>query len=385
MAAFAARRFRRLEITTLPEFFERHYGVTARILGVVGQLVIQIVVTSLQYVAGGVILSALLPEIFDIRTGMAVTAAVFVGITLIGGFWAAGLTNVINVFVIYVGIGLAAYLTVGKIGGLSALADRLPPTHPGFDLWAMGPGLIAAWFLVMITMSHSTQSVIQIGFAARDHRAATRAYFLGGVLIAPVGFIGALIGLAAAALHPGILPTEALPRVVLDLSPLAAGIILAGLWAADVSTASALLMGSATLVVNDIIKRFFAPDLTPRREEAVCRWIVLGLSGITFSLALAVKGILQALLVGLTISTAYTLIVLMTLLWPRMCRRSSAAWTLGLTMVALGLWLVFPADWRFVPHPIYWTWGVSLLVFFGVSCLDGRGIGGPVVGNKQDA
>jgi len=371
VAVVAARRYRRLEITTLPEFFERHYGVSARVVGVFGQLVIQVVVTSLQYVAGGVILSSLLPEVFDFRTGMTVTAAVFVGITLIGGFWAAGLTNVINVLVIYVGIFLGAVLTVDKLGGVTELAARLPADHPGFDLWAMGPGLIAAWFIVMITMSQSTQSVIQIGFAARDERAASRAYLLGGLLIAPVGFIGAVIGMAAAVLHPGILPAEALPRVVLGLSPLAAGLILAGLWAADVSTASALLMGSATLVTNDIVKRFFAPQLAPRREQAVCRWTVLGLSVVTFLLALTVSGILKALLIGLSISTAYTLVVLMTLFCPRLCTRSSATWTLAAAMLALALWLAAPAEWRFLPHPIYWTWLVSLVGFFLIRLIRG--------------
>ncbi len=108
LALGAARRYRRFEITTLPELFECHYGVTARVLGVIGQLVIQIVITALQYVAGGAILRALLPGVFSQFSGMVVTAVVFVGITLIGGFWAAGLTNVINVTVIYIGLVLAA-------------------------------------------------------------------------------------------------------------------------------------------------------------------------------------------------------------------------------------------------------------------------------------
>jgi SSS family solute:Na+ symporter len=375
MAAFAARRYRRLEITTLPEFFERHYGTAARVLGVVGQLVIQVVITSLQYVAGGAILSSLMPGVFGLRTGMAVTAAVFVGITLIGGFWAAGLTNVVNVLVIYVGIVLGALLTVGELGGWTAMAAQLPAAHPGFDLWAIGPGLVAAWFIVMITMSHSTQSVIQIGFAARDAKASARAYLLGGLLIAPVGFISAVLGIGAAVLHPGIVPAEALPRVVLGLSPLAAGIILAGLWAADVSTASALLMASATLVTTDVVKRFFVPDLPREREQAVCRLTVLGLSVVTFLLALTVRGILEMLLVGLTLSTAYTLIVLATLICPRLCRRSSATWTLAATMAALAVWLVVPADRRPLPHPIYLTWIVSVVVFLLVAVLDRRGIG----------
>jgi SSS family solute:Na+ symporter len=369
-----ASRYRRLEITTLPELFERYYGVVARVIAVLGQLVIQVVVTSLQYVAGGAILSSLMPGLLTFRQGMLVTAAVFVGITLIGGFWAAGLTNVINVAVIYVGIVLGAVLSVGRLGGLAALGSRLPAGHPGFNLLAVGSGLIAAWFIVMITMAQSTQSVIQVGFATRDPRNASRTYLLGALLILPVGFISALIGMAAAVTNPGIVPAEALPRVVLGLSPLAAGVVLAGLWAADVSTASALLLGSATLVSSDLIKRFVAPDLSPGREQAACRATVAVLSAVTFLLALTVQGILRVLLIGLTLATAYTLIVLMTMFWRGTCRRSSASWTLVATMASLAAWLLAPPSWRVLPHPIYFTWSVSLATFFLVTLLDRRRI-----------
>jgi hypothetical protein len=43
-------------------------------------------------------------------------------------------------------------------------------------------------------------------------------------------------------------------------------------------------------------------------------------------------------------------------------------------MLALGLWLVAPADWRIVPHPIYWTWAVSGTVFLLTALLDRRRI-----------
>ncbi len=374
LAFGAARRYRRLEVATLPELFEREYDTGARVLGVVGQLVIQIVITSLQYVAGGAILRALLPGVFTLESGMLVTAGVFVGITLVGGFWAAGLTNVINIVVIYVGISVAAVMCVARAGGLAALESRLPAGHPGFDPFAMGVGLIAAWFIVMITQAHSTQAVIQIGFAAKDEKAAARGYLLGGLLILPVGFISAAIGIAAAASHPGIVPAEALPRAVMDLPPLAAGIVLAGLWAADVSTASALLLGSATLVSSDIIKRFFAPGLSPARDQLVCRLTVAVLSLVTFALALTVQSILKVLLIGLTLTTAYTLVALMTLYAPRLCRRSTATWTLATTMVSLGLWLAAPASWRVLPHPIYLTWIVSVVTFLIVAVVDRRRI-----------
>ena len=382
LGMYAAPRYRSWEITTLPELFERHYGIGGLVLGVFGQLVIQLVVTSLQYVAGGAILCALLPGVFTFQAGMAVTATVFVAITLIGGFWAAGLTNVVNVIVIYVGILLGVGLTVGRIGGFGALAHALPAGHAGFSLGGVGNGVVLAWFIVMITMTHSTQSVIQVGFAARDAQTAGRGYLWGALIIAPVGFLSAILGLAAAALHPGIVPAQALPRVVLELNPLAAGLVLAGLWAADVSTASAMLLGSATLVSNDLVRRFIAPGLAPDREKALCRWIVVGLSVITFSLALTVRGILSLLTGTLALSSAYTLLVLMTMTRPRWCRRSSANWTLATTMLALALWLLGPRAWHCgLPHPVYATWLVSIVTFGVVAVADRR----PLVVSASDA
>lgn len=375
----AARRYRRMDVTTIPELFERHYSTAGRVVGVVGQLLLQIVITSLQYVAGGAILSSLLPDVFSFQLGMFVTAVVFVGITLIGGFWAAGLTNIINVVFIYLGVILGALLAVGKVGGFDELVRNFPENYPGFDLGSLGWSLVLAWFLVMCTMTFSVQSVVQISFAAKDASSARKGFLLGGLVILPVGFISALIGMAATVLHPGIIPTEALPRTVLSLSPVVAGIVLAGLWAADVSTASALLVGSATLVVGDLIKRFWNPDLSEKGERIVSRLAVLVLSVLTYLLAVSVRGILQTLLIGLTLTTAYTLITLMTLFWPRLCRRSHAVWTLLMAMAALAAWLIFPGIQEFfsrqgLPHPIYFCWMVSIATFLLVPVFDKRRI-----------
>ncbi|MBU1318607.1 MAG: sodium:solute symporter family protein [candidate division Zixibacteria bacterium] len=376
---FAAHRYRRLEVSTLPELFERHYNVSGRVIGVIGQLVLQVVITSLQYVAGGAILSSLLPEVFSFQTGMLVTAIVFVGTTLIGGFWAAGITNIINVTFIYAGVVLGAIMAVGKVGGIGDIVSKLPPQHPGFDLGAIGWGLIIAWFVVMCTTVFSVQSIVQISFAAKDGQSARKGFIMGGLIILPIGFVSALIGVAAAVLHPGIVPTEALPRMVLSLSPFVAGVILAGLWAADVSTASALLIGSATLVVGDLVKRFVAPGLDEKGERVVSRISVLALSVVTYILAVSVSGILKTLLIGLTLTTAYTLLTLMTIFWPQVCRRSHAVWTLLMAMGALTVWLTFPQVPSFfkeagLAHPIFLCWIVSLVTFLVVAVVDKRRI-----------
>jgi SSS family solute:Na+ symporter len=375
----AARRYRQMEVATLPELFERRYNISGRVVGVIGQLILHIVIISLQYVAGGAILSSLLPDVFSFQSGMFVTALVFLGITLIGGFWAAGLTNIINVIFIYAGVLLGAVLALDKGGGAKKLISNLPANHHGFDLGAIGTGIIIAWFIVMCTMTFSVQSVVQISFAAKDTRSAKKGFILAGLVILPVGFISAFIGIAAAALHPGILPTEALPQTVLGLNPIVGGIVLAGLWAADVSTASALLIGCTTLVLNDLVKRFLAPGLKPRGERIVARLSIVILSALTYFLAVSVSGILETLLIGLTLTTAYTLVTLMTLFWPGVCRRAHATWTPLAAMAALALWLTvpkIPEAFRAIhlSHPIYLCWIVSLVTFFLIAAVDKRPI-----------
>jgi len=371
----AAGRYRKLEVSTVPEILGRSYDTPGRIIGVVGQIIIQVVITSLQYVAGGAILSALLPDVFTPRSGMLVSAATFVGITLIGGYWAAGLSNVINVVVIYVGIVAGAVLCVRQAGGPAAIAAALPPGEHWLDpVGGVGGALVGAWFAVMITQAFSTQAVTQIAFAAKDGRSARLGFVLGGLLIFPVGFICALFGIVAASRFPGITPALALPRTLLALHPLAAGLALAGLWAADVSTAVGLLLGSSTLIIEDVWKRLFPGEITERRQFWLSRGITLLISAVTYALAVSVAGILKTLLLGLTLTASYTIVLLFTIYVPGLCRRGSAFWTILAGILFLALWQLVPQI-RIAPHPIYLAWPVGLLAFLAVRLVDRRPIG----------
>jgi len=366
-----AKRFRKMSITTVPELLGKCYGKSGKLLGVIGQLVIQMVITSLQYIAGASILNALLPNIFSFKLGMLTTAVVFVGITLIGGYWAAGLSNIINVIVIYVGLIIGAVAALHNVGGMSNIVSKLNPSTPWFNPVAgVGGAVVLAWFVVMITQSISNQAVVQVSFAAKDGSVARRGYILGALFILPVGFIAAIYGIVAAAQFPG-LPNAAmaLPKVVMSLNPFVAGITLSGLWAADVSTAIGLLLGSATLVVNDVLKVYVKSDLTKKQELLYSRIVVLIVSIITYILASTVVGILSTLLIGLSLTTAFTILVLFTMFAPKLCKKSSAIWTLSVGILILVAWVFIPQT-HIVSHPIYLEWPLCLATFFLVYLFD---------------
>lgn len=370
MGLTAARKYRDLECTTIPELFERYYDTRGRVISVFGLIVIQLVITSLQYMAGGAILSSLLPEFFTFQGGMIMSAIVFIGITLIGGLWSSGLSNVVSVILIYIGILVGTVMIVSQQGGVANIAAQLPVGTDWFGpLGGIGLATIVGWFVVMITQSITAQGPVQIACSAVDGRAARNGFLWGAVIILPIGFLCALMGMAARVAYPDIQATMALPKIIMSLDPIMSGITLAALWAADVSTACTLLLGAGTLFVQDIYKRFFNPDIDEQTYLKVNRYAILILGAITLGAAFQAAGIVKTLLIGLSLTTAFTVVFLFTLFAPRLCRRSSAFYTTAAGILALAIWQYVPGI-RVFAHPIYMEWLVCVTVFLLVAAID---------------
>jgi SSS family solute:Na+ symporter len=370
MGLVAAAKYRKLNISTVPELFERFYDTRGRIICVLSQILMLLVITSLQYIAGGAILASLLPNIFTLKTGMIMSAIVFIGITFVGGMWSAGLSNILNVTLIYVGVIFAAITAVTSQGGLSNISLKLPLEiaymHP---INGLGLTVILGWFAVMITQTMSLQAVVQIACGAKDEKNAKNGFVLGGLLMIPIGFLSALMGIAAKAAYPDISATMALPKIIMSLNPMVAGITLAALWAADVSTACNLLLGTSTLFSQDIYKRFINPDVDDKKFVFISKVTVVILGMITFILSLTVVGILKTLLVALSLATAFTVTFLFTVFAPSLCRRGSAFYTTLIGILALVLWQLVPSI-RIFPHVIYLEWICCTVTFLLVAVFD---------------
>ncbi|MBP2667176.1 MAG: Na+/solute symporter, partial [Firmicutes bacterium] len=238
MGLLVAKKYRQLRISTIPELLERFYDKKGMVIGVVCQIIIQLVITSLQYIAGGTILHVMLPNIFSFSSGMLTSAVVFIGITFIGGMWSASLSNILNVLLIYVGIVAATIVSVVQAGGMEAIVAKLPPSVPYTSLIdGVGPLGIIGWILVLVTVNLSLQSIIQISLGARDIATAQRGFVIGGIMMLPIGFVCALMGIIAKANHPDVSAAMALPLMIMSLHPVLSGVTLAALWAADISTA----------------------------------------------------------------------------------------------------------------------------------------------------
>ncbi len=370
MGLLVARKYRELNITTIPEMMERYYDSKSMVACVACQILIQLVITSLQYIAGGSILNALLPEIFSLEAGMLTSAIVFIGITFIGGMWSASLSNVLNVVLIYGGIVLSTIVCVYVNGGLATISQKLPAGAPYFSL-IDGVGLkgIGSWILVLVTVNLSLQSIVQISVSAKDIKQAQKGFIIGGLMMIPVGFIAALMGVIAKVAYPETSATVALPQMIMSLNPVLAGVTLAALWAADISTACNLLLSAATLFSQDTYKRFINPSVSDRQYLYVTKLTVMVLGLLTLGLAMTISGIIQTIMVALSLTAAFSTIVLFTFFAPGLCRRNSAFYTILVSVVVLVLWQLVPAV-RILPHVIYLEWIACVSTFLLVSLFD---------------
>ena len=146
--------------------------------------------------------------------------------------WSASITNLMNVSLKYAGILMAVVLAVRMAGGMDQIQMNLPMPH-GLDfIDGVGPMTIVTWIIVLITVNLSLQSIIQISLGAKDVHTARKGFIIGGLLMLPIGFVSALLGVIASELYPNISATAALPQVIMSLDPWLAGITLAALWAA---------------------------------------------------------------------------------------------------------------------------------------------------------
>ena len=227
---------------------------------------------------------------------------------------------------------------------------------------------ITSWVVTLITVNLSLQSILQISLGAKDAETAKKGFVWGGIIMLPVGVLAAFLGICAKAMYPDAQAALALPEVIVSLQPLLAGITLAALWAADVSTACNLLLSAGTLFSNDIYKRFINPAADGSRQILMTRLCVMLTGLMTLGLAMTVSSILGTIMIGLSLTAAFTVIVIVALFFPQHSCKEAGFWTLLAGFVMLILWQFFPAV-RILPNIIYMEWLVCIIAYVLVAVI----------------
>ncbi len=277
-------------VFTMPEFLEKRYSAGARTyLSLVSILAYVLTKISLTIFAG-----ALVFEVLGIPFWTGALIVIFAtGIyTVFGGLKAVLYTDMVQLFILLVGMFLATYFALDQIGGWSGMQsaiDSYGAANPSFDssgffsLWRpssdsaypwtgmmFGAPILGVWYWC------TDQFIVQRVLSAKDISNARRGTIFAGYLKQLPLFLFVLPGILAFALAAeGLLaldianPDKALPLLINELLPVGVkGLVLAGLLAALMSSLSSAFNSCSTLITIDFYKR-----AKPKASERELVWI----------------------------------------------------------------------------------------------------------------
>jgi len=363
LSLFFAGRLARLNVYTLPEMLERRYSGAGRLVSGVVMTAYDLMVAVTATLAIGTVVDVVIgvPRIPAILIG----GGVVVVYTVLGGMWSITLTDIVQFVIMTIGIFLVLLpIGVGQAGGFDGLRASLPDSY--FSVTGIGGDTIFTYFLIYFFGIIIGQDVWQRVFTARSPKVARYAGLGAGLYCMLYAVAGALIGMAAAVLYPGLeVPDNAFATIVDGALPVGLkGLVLAAALAAVMSTASACLLASSTILANDVWGRL------RRGSEAKAsvgenRWWALGCGVVMVVIACLVQDVVA----GLTL--AYNLLVgglLVPVIGALVWRRATA--TAALAAMAVGCLVVvvlMARDGLLANSPIYYSLVASLVVFVGVS------------------
>lgn len=373
-AVFFVKKLRKLNITTITEVYGDYYGESTRTLVSIGQIFMVYTIMVSQYVAGGAILNSLMPQYFSVTGGMILSAILFIAIAMIGGLSSAGITNIVNIVFLYVSIAVAVIFAVTQAGGFSEIIVNLPDQelylHP---IRGLTMGVFLSYMLLFLVNVPTGTASIQMAFSAKNEKAAYWGYLLAGLMVLPFGFLSAILGMAATNLFPGLENTaSALPLVVTTFPPIVAGFVLAGLWAAIVSSATTYILGGSALFLNDVYRQFKKGPRDNEREIVISKFAGLIFAGLALFTAFYVRSLLRFTTMGLSLSVGYFIILIATLYFPNLCRRSSANAVFIVSFLDILAWYLVPGISANLPHVVFLHLIVCPIVFFIVTLVDKR-------------
>jgi SSS family transporter len=193
--------------------------------------------------------------------------------TVLGGIEAVIWTDVVQVMILLGGAVLSLFIVAanveGGFGGIVATGIEQGKFHT-FD-WTWDYTTTAVWvvvlgsFLSAVMPNAADQSVVQRYLTTPDERAAKRAAWTSALMGIPTAFLFFFLGTALFVFyrhHPdlyieGIEPNATLPLfIVKQMPPGISGLVIAGIFAAAMSSVDSGMNAVSAAVVTDFYRRF---------------------------------------------------------------------------------------------------------------------------------
>jgi SSS family solute:Na+ symporter len=299
--------YRRLNITTAYEYLEKRFNLAARLFGSTAFILFQLGRMGIVLYLPAIALSAVTGiNVYLCIVLMGVLCTIY---TVLGGIEAVIWTDVLQVVVLMGGALLSLAIITARIdGGISQLLSTAWADSKLHAVTVSWDYTVTAFWVVFvgnlfITLGPYTtdQAVIQRYLTTRDEKQAAGAIWTNGLLAIPSAILFFSLGTALYVFyneHPGLLnpalDTDAVfPWFISRQLPVGvSGLVIAGLFAAAMSTLDSSMNSMATAMVTDFYRRF-SRNADDHKCLNLARWltVLLGAFGTGTALYMAIHEI----------------------------------------------------------------------------------------------
>ncbi|CAI1662390.1 Proline permease [Serratia proteamaculans] len=329
-----AKPLLKLKLYTVSQVLARRYHPTARVTSGAIMLAYDLMVAVTSIIAIGSVMQVMFDLSFTVS--ILLGGGLVVLYSTLGGMWSLTLTDIIQFIIMTVGMMLVLMpMSIVKAGGWAVFSSQLPDSY--YQLSSIGLDTILVFFLIYFFGILIGQDIWQRVFTARSTQIARYAGLGAGVYCVLYGVTGALIGMAGKLVLPQLSNTDgafaAIAQAVLPAG--VSGLVAAAALAALMSTASACLLASSTIALEDVLP---AIRKRPSGGLAAGRFTALIMGCIMLGLAFVVRDVMMALTLAYNLLVGGMLIPLIgAIFWQRATSTGAIASMLTGSLCVLGL------------------------------------------------
>ncbi len=304
--ALLAGKVRKTRAYTLPEILGKSYGEGARKAASIIILVSWLGIIAGQMIAAGKIMSVLFPH-FSVPLLIVASGVVMIFYTLLGGQYSVLRTDALQAMLILMGVVVMVVLGAHALGGIGAMANKLPPDFLSFPSnQNISWGYIGNLLLFVGTAYLVGPDIFSRFLSAKDGKSARNAAWITAGVLVVVAFGITGIGIMARVLYPGIAAEQAFPTMVARILPgILPSLVTAALLAAVMSSADTCLLTAGVIMTSDISGGWLAKRaVNDNTVLLISRLFVLIIGILSLGIALYMQGIIKSLLLGYTVFTS---------------------------------------------------------------------------------
>ncbi|MBR0755427.1 sodium:solute symporter family protein [Bradyrhizobium jicamae] len=231
------------------------------------------------YVSGAAAIATALHV--SLPVAMCIIAVVSTFYYVFGGMKGVAWVTILHSAFKIVGICIIFAVAMSLTGGIAPMQAKLPAFYFSWD-GKIGFATIFAWTFGTVGAIFSTQFIVQAISSTPSANDARKATFYAAAFCLPLGFLLALIGIAAKYLYPDMNSLYALPVFLEKMPPLASAFVTTSLVASIFVSVCTVALAIASLVVRDFYVPYFQPS--PERELKMTRVfsIIIGIVPLVF-------------------------------------------------------------------------------------------------------